>query len=95
MQKNIYPKTERIDVTEEYFGRTVVDSYRWLENDAPDDRAVSAWIEAQKAVTQKHLDALPGRDHFRKRMTELLDYDRYTVPRKRGDRYFLQRHQGE
>ncbi|PYE41342.1 prolyl oligopeptidase [Rhizobium sp. PP-F2F-G20b] len=89
MQKNIYPKTERIDVTEEYFGRTVVDSYRWLENDAPDDRAVSAWIEAQKAVTQKHLDALPGRDHFRKRMTELLDYDRYTVPRKRGDRYFF------
>ncbi|MEB2848553.1 prolyl oligopeptidase family serine peptidase [Rhizobiales bacterium RZME27] len=89
LQKIIYPKTERIDVTEEHFGRTVVDSYRWLENDAPDDRAVSAWIEAQNALTQKHLEALPGRDHFRKRMTELLDYDRYTVPRKRGDRYFF------
>ncbi|TCR00399.1 prolyl oligopeptidase family serine peptidase [Neorhizobium sp. JUb45] len=89
MRKITYPPTERIDVTEEHFGRTVVDSYRWLENDAPDDRAVAAWIEAQNAVTRKHLDALPGREHFRKRIAQLLDYDRYTVPRKRGDRYFF------
>jgi prolyl oligopeptidase len=89
LQQITYPTTERIDVIEDHFGQTVVDSYRWLENDAPDDQAVAAWIEAQNSVTRQHLDALPGRELFRKRMTQLLDYDRYTVPRKRGDRYFF------
>ncbi|WP_092993235.1 prolyl oligopeptidase family serine peptidase [Rhizobium sp. NFR07] len=89
MHKIIYPTTERIDVTEEHFGEAVVDSYRWLENEAPDDRAVAAWIGAQNAVTQTYLGTLPGREHFRERMKELLNYDRYTVPKKRGDRYFF------
>lgn len=87
--KLIYPETKRLDVTEEHFGQTVVDPYRWLENKAAEDHTVRSWIDAQNAVTQSCLDALPGRDHFHQRMTELLDYDRYTVPRKRGDRYFF------
>jgi prolyl oligopeptidase len=87
--KLIYPETKRIDVTEQHFGQTIVDPYRWLENRAPEDRAIRSWIEAQNTVTRSYLDTLPGRDHLRKRMTELLDYDRYTVPRKRGDRYFF------
>ncbi|MFK4260111.1 prolyl oligopeptidase family serine peptidase [Agrobacterium tumefaciens] len=89
LPKDIYPETKRIDVTEQYFGQTIVDPYRWLENSNPEDGAVRSWIEAQNAVTRPYLDTLPGRDHFRKRMKELLDYDRYTVPRKRGDRYFF------
>lgn len=87
--KLIYPETRRLDVTEEHFGQTVVDPYRWLENKTAEDHTVRSWIDAQNAVTQSCLDALPGRDHFHQRMTELLDYDRYTVPRKRGDRYFF------
>ncbi|QCL98293.1 prolyl oligopeptidase family serine peptidase [Agrobacterium tumefaciens] len=89
LPKDIYPETKRIDVTEQYFGQTIVDPYRWLEKSDPEDGAVRSWIEAQNAVTRPYLDTLPGRDHFRKRMKELLDYDRYTVPRKRGDRYFF------
>lgn len=87
--KMIYPQTKRIDVTEQHFGQKIVDPYRWLENNGLEDPAVRSWIEAQNDVTRSYLDALPGRDHFRKRMKELLDYDRYTVPRKRGDRYFF------
>jgi hypothetical protein len=89
LPKDTYPETKRIDVTEQHFGQTIVDPYRWLENSGAEDGAVRSWIEAQNAVTRAYLDTLPGRDHFRKRMTELLDYDRYTVPRKRGDRYFF------
>lgn len=33
--KLIYPETKRLDVTEEHFGQTVVDPYRWLENKTP------------------------------------------------------------
>lgn len=89
MPKLTYPETNRIDVTAQHFGQTIVDSYRWLENKVSQDDAVRSWIEAQNAVTRSYLDTLPGRDHFRQRMTELLNYDRYTVPRKRGDRYFF------
>jgi prolyl oligopeptidase len=89
LPKMIYPGTKRVDVTEQHFGQTIVDPYRWLEKNGSQDPAVRSWIDAQNAVTRSYLDTLPGRDHFRKRMTELLDYDRYTVPRKRGDRYFF------
>ncbi|MCQ1799791.1 prolyl oligopeptidase family serine peptidase [Neorhizobium galegae] len=89
-----YPKTERVDVAEQHFGRTVVDSYRWLENQAPNDQAVTAWIEAQNKLTRSHLDTLPGRQVFEQRMRAFFDYERYTVPRKRGDRYFFTFSQG-
>ncbi|CUX55706.1 Prolyl endopeptidase [Agrobacterium tumefaciens str. CFBP 5621] len=89
LPKMIYPGTKRVDVTEQHFGQTIVDPYRWLEKNGSQDPTVRSWIDAQNAVTRSYLDTLPGRDHFRKRMTELLDYDRYTVPRKRGDRYFF------
>ncbi len=89
MPETVYPETKRMEVSEQHFGQTIVDPYRWLENNKSEDPTVRSWIEAQNAVTRSYLDALPGRDHFRKRMTELLDYDRYTVPRKRGDRYFF------
>lgn len=94
MSKITYPETVRVDVTEEHFGRTVVDPYRWLENEATNDRAVAAWIEAQNKVTRAYLDMLPGRDILNDRMTSLFDYERYTVPRKRGDRYFFTLHKG-
>jgi len=94
MSKITYPETERVNVMEKHFGRTVVDPYRWLENEATNDRAVAAWIETQNKVTRAYLDMLPGRDILKDRMTRLFDYERYTVPRKRGDRYFFTLHKG-
>jgi prolyl oligopeptidase len=94
MSNITYPTTKRIEVTEQHFGQAVVDSYRWLENEAPSDQAVSAWIEAQNKVTRVYLDTLPGRDIFEKRMKALFEYERYTVPRKRGDQYFFTLNRG-
>ncbi|MBO4227020.1 prolyl oligopeptidase family protein [Bradyrhizobium neotropicale] len=89
-----YPETERGDLVEEHFSERIADPYRWLEGDARGDRKLVAWIEAQNAVTQEYLGTLPGRDVFRKRMTELLNYERFTVPLKRGERYFFTRNDG-
>jgi prolyl oligopeptidase len=84
-----YPKTERIDVTEERFGVTVADPYRWLEDTEGKSGAVATWVEAQNKVTRRYLHALPGRDILEQRMKALFEYERYTVPRKRGDKYFF------
>lgn len=89
-----YPRTERIDVVEEHFDQTIVDPYRWLENSASQDANVVTWIKAQNDLTRACLETLPGRDVFRKRMGELLDYDRYTAPLKRGSHYFYTLHEG-
>ena len=89
-----YPDTRRVDVVETQFGVPVADPYRWLENDVREDPEVRAWVEAQNRVTDAFLATLPGRDHFRRRMTELYDYERFGVPLKEGGRYFYARNDG-
>ena len=48
---------------------------------APD---VKQWVEAENAVTFKYLDTLPIRDEFRRRITELWNYPKVSVPFFRG-----------
>ena len=45
-----YPETPKTPVAETYHGVTVVDPYRWLENDAASD--VKQWTAAQNALTR-------------------------------------------
>ena len=83
-----YPDTRREDIVETRFGETVADPYRWLENDVRADSEVSAWVEAENKVTDKYLASLGNRDAIRTRLKTLWNYERYSVPRKRGGRYF-------
>jgi len=51
----------------------VHDPYRWLEDiDSPE---TLAWIEERNEVTFGYLEAVPGRERIRKRMTELWDLE--------------------
>ena len=55
----VYPVSAKGTVTDTYFGTTVADPYRWLEDpDAPDART---WIDAQNKLTRSWLDAVPER----------------------------------
>lgn len=83
-----YYKTKQVGVVEEHFGQKVADPYRWLENDVRNDKAVANWIESQNNVTNAYLDTLPGRDIFKNRLKQLYNYERFTVPVKKGGRYF-------
>jgi len=94
MRRIIYPETKRVEVTEEHFGHTIVDAYRWLENDVRSDEGVARWVNAQNALTQSYLATLPGRDVFRARLAALLNYEQLTPPIKRGGRYFFTKNSG-
>ncbi len=83
-----YPETRRVDIVEEHFGQAIADPYRWLENDVRNDNEIAAWIEAQNKVTHAYLDTLPGRDVFRDRLKQLYNYERFSIPVKKGGRYF-------
>jgi prolyl oligopeptidase len=90
-----YPVTTRSDVVETHFGKKVADPYRWLENDAGKDKNVAAWIAAERRTTSAYLDALPGRDVFRKSLTSAYNYERLGAPQKEGGRYFYTRKDGQ
>ncbi|HEY4415453.1 MAG TPA: prolyl oligopeptidase family serine peptidase [Verrucomicrobiae bacterium] len=87
-----YPTTEKTNVVDNYHGTTVADPYRWLEDD--NSPATKAWVAAQNQVTFAYLNAIPGREAIRARLTTLWNYERYSVPFKAGGRYFYSRNDG-
>ncbi|WNG21945.1 S9 family peptidase [Cystobacter fuscus] len=87
-----YPAARKDDVVDDYHGTKVADPYRWLENpDSPESRQ---WIEAQNQLTFGYLEKIPLRSRLKQRMTELWDYERFSVPWKQGSRYFFFRNDG-
>jgi prolyl oligopeptidase len=89
-----YPPTKRIDHTDDYHGTKVADPYRWLEDDVRKSKEVAEWVEAENKVTDAYLKAIPERDTIRKRLTELWNYEKFSVPFKAGSRYFYSRNDG-
>ncbi len=80
-------------VSDEYFGIAVADPYRPLENDT--SAATAAWVEAENAVTQKYLSAIPFRDAVRARLTELNNYHKSGLPWKGKDgKYYFYENDG-
>ena len=89
-----YPETKRVDVVEKPFGQTITDPYRWLENDVRNDKEVAAWVESQSKVTNAYLNTLPGRDIFKNRLKQLNNSEQFSIPVKKGSRYFYSRTSG-
>jgi prolyl oligopeptidase len=87
-----YPPTAKGDVVDDYHGTRVADPYRWMEDlESPD---VARWIKAQNDVTFGHLERLPMREHFKRRITELWNYPKTGVPVREGGRLFYTRNSG-
>lgn len=89
-----YPETRKGDVVEQHFGETVADPYRWLENDVRGDKEVADWVARENGVTRGYLANLPAHAWFAKRIRELMDYERFGLPRKAGSNYFYMRNSG-
>ncbi|QDT08987.1 Prolyl endopeptidase precursor [Planctomycetes bacterium K23_9] len=87
-----YPATKTVDVVDDYFGNQVSDPYRWLEDTESDETA--AWIAAQNKVTQSYLESLPQREEMRARLEKLWNYERFGLPRRRGETYFYSHNDG-
>jgi prolyl oligopeptidase len=86
------PVTTAGTAADVYHGVRVADPYRWLED--PDGAATAEWVRAQNEVTFDYLRTLPEREPLRRRLTELLDYERFSVPTPRAGRLFFFRNAG-
>lgn len=91
-EKISYPITRKVDSADTYFGTTVPDPYRWLENDTA--RETAEWIARQNEVTFAYLNKIPFRESIRKRLDELQNYERIGAPEKNGDYYYYYRNTG-
>jgi prolyl oligopeptidase len=87
-----YPKTEKGDVIDDYFGTKVADPYRWLEDE--NSQKTKDWIEAENKVTFDYLAKIPFREKIKKRMEEILNYPKYTAPQKVGKYYLFYKNDG-
>ena len=63
------PKTPVREVTDDYFGTSVTDPYRWLENTS--DPEVVSWMKSQNDYTREQLAKIPGRDKLLDRIKSL------------------------
>lgn len=87
-----YPDTAKGDTIDHYGNRQVADPYRWLEDDT--SPATLDWVTRQNEVTFGYLAALPARQHFRARITELLNYPRSSLPEQKGEWLLFSRNNG-
>jgi len=87
-----YPETKKINHVDNYFGTEVQDPYRWLEDDRSAE--TEAWVKAENKVTFSYLDKIPFRDDFKKRLTQLWNYEKFGSPFKRGDYYYFYKNDG-
>lgn len=89
--KSSPPETPKRPVTDTYFGKKVIDNYRWLEDMGSPE--TQAWFKAQGDYTNSILARIPGRD---KLIQTFVDYDkllpvRYGEIKKRGNTYFYRK----
>ena len=90
--KVTYPVTESTDIADEYFGITVPDPYRWLEDDLSEKTA--QWVREQNNVTQEFLNRIPFRDKIFKRLEELWNYEKVSAPFTEGEYTYFYKNDG-
>ena len=90
MSEHVYPQARRLELTEDIGGHQVSDPYRWLEDDASDERA--GWLAAQAELFGSYREEqLPGRDRLAAQVRELLSTGYVGTPVWRGERRFFTR----
>ena len=82
-----YPEARMSDQVDDYFGTLVPDPYRWLED--VDSGETLEWIAAQNELCDSFIGVIGRRNWIRERFEDLYDYERYSMPYRRGERYFF------
>ncbi|HEX2976276.1 MAG TPA: prolyl oligopeptidase family serine peptidase [Bacteroidales bacterium] len=87
-----YPVTDKVEVTEDYFGTKVTDPYRWLEDDMSEKTA--EWVKQQNKLTFTYLSQIPYRGEIKNRLEKLYNYEKFTSPYHEGDYMYFSKNDG-
>ena len=90
--KDQYPQPRTSDQQDTMFGMTVKDPYRWMENDRSQETAT--WVKEENQVTDSYLSKIPFRNAIKDRLTQLWNYEKYTVPFQEGAYTYFYKNNG-
>ncbi|MEJ7588307.1 MAG: prolyl oligopeptidase family serine peptidase [Ferruginibacter sp.] len=88
-----YPSTKKDTLIKDvYFGTTVTDPYRWLENDT--SKETGEWVKLENEVTQNYLEQIPFRAAIGKRYEHLFNYEKFSAPTRQGNFIYYNKNSG-
>ncbi len=87
-----YPYTSKIGQTDTYFGTSVEDPYRWLEDDRSTD--TEKWVNRQNNTTFGYLDNIPFREALKNRLESLWNYEKLSAPFTEGNFTYFYKNNG-
>ncbi|AFM04959.1 prolyl oligopeptidase [Bernardetia litoralis DSM 6794] len=87
-----YPETKKDTTKDTYFGTTVSDSYRWLEDDRSAE--TESWVKAENEVTFNYLKAIPYREELKNQLEKVWNYEKLSRPFKEGDYTYFYKNDG-
>jgi prolyl oligopeptidase len=87
-----YPVTEKDSVVDDYFGTKVADPYRWLEDD--NSPKTLEWVKNENQTTFGYLNQIPFRKTVRERLDSIANFERYTLPVKKNNKYYYFKNTG-
>lgn len=88
----VYPQTKKVDTVDVYFGDSIQDPYRWLEDDRSAE--TEAWVKAENEVTFGYLNKIPFRNQIKERMEKLWNYEKISAPFKEGKYTYFYKNDG-
>ena len=87
-----YPQAKTVNVVEDYHGTKVADPYRWLED--PDSKETLEWVKKENKITEKYINSVSQKEKIKEIITKRWNYPKYSVPLKKGSRYFYSYNDG-
>jgi len=90
----VYPQLPDSGIVDDFHGVSVPDPYRYLED--PQDARTIEWLQAQELLMDAQRNTWSSREHYVKRVGELLGSGAISPPYIRGDRtFFTKREPGQ
>ena len=60
----------------------------------PDAEETKAFVDAENAVSRPYLDGCSVKSKIQEDLTKLKNYEKFSIPSRRGDRYYFYRNTG-
>lgn len=92
MGQTKYPASRKDQQVDQYFGTSVPDPYRWLEDDKSEE--TKAWVTKQNEVTFGYLDKIPYRKQWFLELEALNNYPKFSSPFRNHDYYYFYKNDG-
>lgn len=90
--QHTYPTTKKVEHSDDYFGVTVSDPYRWLEDDRSED--TKDWVEREVTFTNDYLGKIPFREEIRNQLRDKWNYEKISAPFEEGDYVYYYKNNG-